>query len=63
MGYRGKLDAQRQARRLRRTGLPLAEIDRLVEEGRARVGRLSERSSWWRASPCTRGKAPSGTAR
>jgi hypothetical protein len=43
MGYRGKLDAQRQARRLRRTGLPLAEIDRLVEEGRARVGRLSER--------------------
>jgi hypothetical protein len=88
MGYRGKLAEQQHARRLRRTGLPLAEIaatlgvsrssvslwvrdveftplprpprgrrrapnalqrrkqaevDRLVEEGRARVGRLSER--------------------
>ena len=88
MGYRGKLAEQQQARRLRRTGLPLAEIaatlgvskssvslwvrdleftplprpprgrrrapnalqrrkqaevDRLVEGGRARVGRLSER--------------------
>ena len=88
MGYRGKLATQQQARRLRRTGLPLAkiaatlgvskssvslwvrdveftplprpprgrrrapnalqrrkqaEVDRLVEEGRARVGRLSER--------------------
>jgi hypothetical protein len=88
MGYRGKLATQQQARRLRRTGLPLAEIaaslgvakssvslwvrdveftplprpprgrrrapnalqrrkqaevDRLVEEGRVRVGRLSER--------------------
>jgi hypothetical protein len=88
MGYRGKLAEQQQARRLRRTGLPLAEIaaslgvakssvslwvrdveftplprpprgrrrapnalqrrkqaevDRLIEEGRARVGRLSER--------------------
>ena len=88
MGYRGKLAEQQQARRLRRTGLPLAEIaatlgvsrssvslwvrdveftplprpprgrrrapnalqrrkqaevDRLVEEGRSRVGRLSER--------------------
>ena len=88
MGYRGKLGEQQQARRLRGTGLPLAEIaatpgvakssvslwvrdveftslprpprgrrrapnalqrrkqaevDRLVEEGRARVGRLSER--------------------
>jgi AcrR family transcriptional regulator len=89
MGYRGKLAEQQQARRLRRTGLPLAEIaarvgvskssvslwvrdvefdapvvrtvrgrrrqpnalqrrrqaeiDRLLEEGRARVGRLSER--------------------
>jgi hypothetical protein len=88
MGYRGKLAEQQQARQLRRTGLPLAEIaaslgvarssvslwvrdveftplprpprgrrrapnalqrrrqaeiDRLVEEGRARVGRLSER--------------------
>jgi hypothetical protein len=87
MGYRGKL-AARQARQLRRTGLPLAEIaarlgvakssvslwvrdveftpiprvtvgrrrapnalerrkqaeiERLVEEGRARIGRLSER--------------------
>jgi hypothetical protein len=88
MGYRGKLAEQQQARQLRRTGLPLAEIaahlgvakssvslwvrdvefsplprpprgrrrdpnalqrrkraeiDRLVEEGRARIGRLSER--------------------
>jgi hypothetical protein len=88
MGYRGKLAEQQQARCLRRTGLPLAEIaahlgvakssvslwvrdvefsplprpprgrrrdpnalqlrkraeiDRLVEEGRARIGRLSER--------------------
>jgi hypothetical protein len=88
MGYRGKLAKQQQARQLRRTGLPLAqiatrlgvskssvslwvrevefiplprpprgrrrdpnalqrrkraEIDRLVEEGRARIGRLSER--------------------
>ena len=36
MGYRGKLVERRQARQLRRTGLPLAEIA-------ARVGRLSER--------------------
>jgi hypothetical protein len=88
MGYRGKLAEQQQARQLRRTGLPLAdiattlgvakssvslwvrdveftplprpprgrrrapnalqrrkqaEVDRLIEEGRARVGRLSER--------------------
>ena len=88
MGYRGKLAEQQQARQLRRTGLPLAEIaahlgvakssvslwvrdvefsplprpprgrrrdpnalqrrkraeiDRLVEDGRARIGRLSER--------------------
>ena len=88
MGYRGKLAEQQQARQLRRTGLPLAEIaarlgvsrssvslwvrevdfaplprpargrrrdpnalqrrkraeiDRLVEEGRDRIGRLSER--------------------
>lgn len=88
MGYRGKLAEQQQARQLRRTGLPpaeiaahlgvakssvslwvrdvefsplprpprgrrrdpnalqrrkRAEIDRLVEEGRARIGRLSER--------------------
>lgn len=88
MGYRGKLAEQQQARQLRRTGLPLAEvatrlgvskssvslwvrevefiplprpprgrrrdpnalqrrkraeIDRLVGEGRARIGRLSER--------------------
>lgn len=88
MGYRGKLAEQQQARQLRRTGLPLAEIaarlgvskssvslwvrevefvplprpprgrrrdpnalqrrkraetDRLVEEGLARIGRLSER--------------------
>ena len=88
MGYRGKLAERQQARQLRRTGLPLAEIaaagrglqeqrlavgprrgvratpppargrrrapnalqrrkqaeiDRLVEEGRARIGRLSER--------------------
>ena len=103
MGYRGKLAEQQQARRLRRTGLPLAEIaatlgvsrssvslwvrdveftplprpprgrrrapnalqrrkqaevDRLVEEGRSRVGRLSERSSWSPGSRCTRGKGP-----
>jgi DNA-binding transcriptional MerR regulator len=88
MGYRGKLAERQQARRLRRTGLPLAEIaallgvskssvslwvrdvpfdplprpargrrrspnslqrrkqseiDRLVREGQARIGRLSER--------------------
>ena len=88
MGYRGKLAERQQARQLRRTGLPLAEIaarlgvskssvslwvrdvgfeprppvargrrrapnalqrrkqaeiDRLLEEGRARIGRLSER--------------------
>jgi hypothetical protein len=88
MGYRGKLAEQQQARQLRRTGLPLAEIatrlgvskssvslwvreveftplphppqgrrrapnalqrrrqaevDRLVAEGRVRIGRLSER--------------------
>jgi hypothetical protein len=88
MGYRGKLAERQQARLLRRTGLPLAEIalrvgvskssvslwvrdvefepvprpprgcrrapnalqrrrqaeiDRMVEEGRARIGRLSER--------------------
>jgi hypothetical protein len=88
MGYRGKLAEQQQARQLRRTGLPLAEIaahlgvakssvslwvrdvefsplprpprgrrrdpnalqrrklaeiDRLVEEGQARIGRLSDR--------------------
>jgi hypothetical protein len=88
MGYRGKLTERQQARRLRRGGLPLAEIaarlgvskssvslwvrdveftplprvtrgrrrapnalqrrkqaeiDRLVAEGRARIGRLSER--------------------
>jgi len=88
MGYRGKLAERKQARQLRRTGLPLseialrvgvskssvslwvrdvefeprppvtrgrrrapnalqrrkqAEIDRLVEEGRSRIGRLSER--------------------
>ena len=88
MGYRGKLAERQQARQLRRTGLPLAEIavrlgvskssvslwvrdvafeprppatrgrrrapnalqrrkqaeiDRLVEEGRARIGRLSDR--------------------
>ena len=88
MGYRGKLAEQQQARHLRRTGLPLAEIaarlgvarssvslwvrdveftplprpargrrrepnalqrrkqaevDRLVAEGRERIGRLSER--------------------
>ena len=89
MGYRGKLAERQQARRLRRTGLPQAEIaarlgvsrssvslwvrdvefsapvrppprgrrrrpnalqrrrqaeiDRLVEEGRARIGQLTER--------------------
>ena len=97
MGYRGKLAEQQQARRLRRTGLPLAEIaatlgvsrssvslwvrdvefvsvprvttgrrrapnalqrrrqavvHRLLEEGRVRVGRLSERGAtiaYWSA--------------
>lgn len=90
MGYRGKLAERQQARQLRRTGLPLAdiaarlgvsrssvslwvrdvefpvpvrspprgrrrgpnalqrrrqaEIDRLVEEGRVRIGRLTERA-------------------
>jgi len=106
MGYRGKLSERRQARQLRRTGLPLAEIaarlgvskssvslwvrdvefeplprvtrgrrrapnalqrhkqaeiDRLLDEGRARIGRLSEREflvAGWR---CTRGKGPSAT--
>jgi transposase len=89
MGYRGKLVERQQARQLRRTGLPLAEIahrlgvakssvslwvrdvsfdapvvrsargrrrdpnalqrrrqaeiERLLEEGRVRIGRLSER--------------------
>jgi hypothetical protein len=43
MGYRGKLAERQQARLLRRTGLHLAEIDRLLAEGRARIGRLSER--------------------
>jgi AraC-like DNA-binding protein len=78
MGYRGKLAEREQARRLRATGLPMAEIaarlgvskssvsrwvrdvafeprplvirgrrrepiDRLLAEGRDRVGRLSER--------------------
>ena len=43
MGYRGKLAERQQARQLRRAGLPLAEIARLLAEGRARIGRLSER--------------------
>jgi hypothetical protein len=43
MGYQGKLAERQQARQLRRAGLPLAEIDRLLAEGRARIGRLSER--------------------
>jgi hypothetical protein len=41
MGYRGKLAERQQARHLRRTSLPLAEIDPLLEEGQARIGRLS----------------------
>jgi hypothetical protein len=43
MGYRGKLCEGQQARQLRRAGLPRAETDRLVAEGRERIGRLSER--------------------
>ena len=39
MGYRGKLAERQQARQRRRR----AEIDRLVEEGRVRMGRLTER--------------------
>ena len=38
-----------------------AEIDRLVEEGRARIGRLSEREFLVAGSRCTRGRAPSRT--
>jgi transposase len=108
MGYRGKLATQQQARRLRRTGLPLAEIaaslgvskssvslwvrdveftplprpprgrrrapnalqrrkqaevDRLVEEGRARSAACRSGSSWSRVLRCTRGKGRSGTGR
>jgi transcriptional regulator with XRE-family HTH domain len=106
MGYRGKLAEREQARRLRATGLPLAdiairlgvskssvslwvrdvafepwprvdrgrrrapnalqrpkqaEIDRLLAEGRERVGRLSERESWSRGSRCTRVRGPRQT--
>lgn len=43
MGYRGKLAERQQARLLRSSGRPLAEIDRLLAEGRALIGRLSER--------------------
>jgi transposase len=105
MGYRGKLAERQQARQLRGTGLPLAEIaarlgvskssvslwvrdvgfvplprvtrgrrrapnalqrrrqaeiNRLLEEGRARIGRLSEREFLVAGSRCTRGKAASG---
>jgi hypothetical protein len=42
-GYRGKVIERQQARQLRRTGLPLDEIERLREEGRVRIGELSER--------------------
>jgi hypothetical protein len=63
MGYRGKLSERRQARQLRRAGLPLAEIDRLVAEGRERIGRLSEREFLVAGSRCTRGRAQSATAR
>jgi hypothetical protein len=51
MGYRGKLSEQQQARPLRRAGLPLAGIDRLVAEGRERIGRLSEREFLVEATP------------
>ena len=107
MGYRGKVVERQQARQLRQTGLPLAEIaarvgaskssvslwvrdvpfdtpvirpprgrrrdpkalqrrkqgeiERLLEEGRARIGRLSERESWSPGSPCTQGRAPRAT--
>jgi transposase len=106
MGYRGKLAERQQARQLRRTGLPLAEIagrlgvskssvslwvrdvafeplprpvrgrrrapnalqrrrqaeiERLVAEGRARIGRLSEREFLVAGSRCTSGKGASAT--
>jgi hypothetical protein len=35
IGYRGKLAERQQARLLRSSGRPLAEIDRLLAEGRA----------------------------
>jgi hypothetical protein len=37
-----------------------AEIDRLVEEGRARIGRLSDREFLVAGSRCTRGRAARG---
>jgi len=37
MGYRGKLAEQQQARRLRRTGLPLAEIAATLGVSRSSV--------------------------
>jgi transcriptional regulator with XRE-family HTH domain len=106
MGYRGKLVERAQARRLRATGLPLAdiatrlgvskssvslwvrdvafeprpwvdrgrrrapnalqrrkqaELDRLLAEGRDRVGRLLERESWSRGSRCTPARAARAT--
>jgi transposase len=107
MGYRGKVIERQQARQLRRTGLPLAEIarrvgvskssvslwvrdvefdgpplraargrrrdpnalqrrkqgeiDRLLEEGRVRIGRLTERDFLGAGWRCTPGRGPSGT--
>jgi transcriptional regulator with XRE-family HTH domain len=40
-----------------------AEIDRLLAEGRARIGRLSEREFLVAGSRCTRGKGASATGR
>jgi transposase len=107
MGYRGKLAERQQARQLRRTGLPLAdiaarlgvsrssvslwvgdveftapvrppprgrrrgpnalqrrrraEIDRLVEEGRVRIGRLTEREVLVAGVALYRGRVPRPT--
>jgi orotate phosphoribosyltransferase-like protein len=47
MGYRGKLDERRQARRLRQAGLPLAEIA-------ARLGVSKSSVSLWVRDPSIR---------
>ena len=99
MGYRGKLAERQQARQLRRTGLPLAEIAarlgvskssvslwvrdvefarrppvargrrrapnalqrrKQAEEGRARIGRLSEREFLGRGGGPVRGRGFQG---
>ena len=65
MGYRGKLAEQQQARRLRRTGLPLAEIAATLGVSRSSVS-LWVRDVEFTPSPravrgrrCTRGRAAS----